>query len=65
VDDEVIEEEFFYPTNLMETVRKALKREKIKLLGLIRNIPMMEEINERINELKDQIHSYGVSSIFT
>jgi hypothetical protein len=65
VDDEVIEEEIFYSTNPMETVRKALKRENIELLGLISRRPMTEEINARINELKAQIHSYGVSGIFT
>jgi len=53
VDDEVIEEEIFYSTNPMETIRKALKRENIELLGLISRRPMTEEISARINELKD------------
>jgi hypothetical protein len=65
VDDEVIEEEIFYSKNPMETVRKALKRENIELLGLISKRLMIEEINTIINELKSQIHSYGVSGIFT
>jgi hypothetical protein len=65
VDDEVFEEEIFYSKNPMETVRKALKRENIELLGLIRRRPMTKEINTRINEMKAQIHSYGVSGIFT
>ena len=65
MDDDVIEEENFYLKNPMETVRKALKRENIELLGLISRRPMTKEINTRINELKAQIHSYGVSDIFT
>jgi hypothetical protein len=65
VDDEVIEEEIFYSKKPMETVRKDLKRENIELLGLISRRPMTKDINTRPNELKDQIHSYGVSGIFT
>ena len=65
MDDEVIEEEIFYSTNPMETVRMALKRETIELLDLISIRPMTEEISARINELKAQIHSYGASGIFT
>jgi hypothetical protein len=49
----------------METIRKALKMENIELFGLISRRPMKEEIITRINELKAQIHSYGVSGIFT
>jgi len=49
----------------METIRKALKRENIELVSLISRRPMMEETKAIINELKDQINSYGVSGIFT
>jgi hypothetical protein len=65
VDDEVFEEEIFYLTNPMEIVRKTLKRENIEILSLISRRPMTEEINTIINELKAQIHSYGVSCFFT
>ena len=49
----------------MDTINKALKKLNIEMISLACISPMTQEIRERIEELKEQIKSYGVSGIFT
>ena len=49
----------------MDTIKKALKKENIETVSLACIRLMTEEIRARIEEMKEQIKSYGVSGIFT
>ena len=49
----------------MDTIKKALKKGNIEMISLACIRPMTQEIRERIEEIKDEIKSYGLSGIFT
>ena len=63
--DEELEDEIYYSIDPMDTIKKALKKENIEMISLDCISPMTQEIRARIEELKEQIKSYGVSGIFT
>ena len=55
-DDEVVaEEDIFYSTEPMETVKKALKKSNQELLRLMVIKPRIEEIKARIDDLRQTI----------
>jgi len=56
---DIHEDEIFYSTNPMETVRKALKKANIEYLGLINKRPLTQEDMARIVEIKTTITNYG------
>ena len=60
-----LEDEIYYSIDPMDTINKAFKKENIEMISLACIRPMTQEIRERIEELKEQIKSYGVSGIFT
>ena len=60
----VTEEDIFYSTNPMETVKKDLKNSNQELLRLIVIRPRTKEIKARIDGLRQKIEHYGVSGIF-
>lgn len=57
--DEELEDEISYSIDPMDTIKKALKKENIKMISLACIRPMTQEIRARIKELKEQIKSYG------
>ena len=59
----VTEEDIFYSTDPMGTMKKDLKRSNQELLTLIKIRPMTEEIKARIFYLRQIIVQYGVSGI--
>ena len=59
----VTEEDIFYSTNPIGTVKKDLKKSNPELLTLIKIRPMTEEIKERIGDLRQKIVQYEVSVI--
>ena len=59
----VIEEDIFYSTGPMGTMKKDLKNSNQELLALIKIRPMTEEIKARISNLRKRIVQYGVSGI--
>ena len=63
--EDLDEEEIFYSTDLIETVMKALKKENIEYLALLRKRPLTQEDRARIAELQNLIKNLGVSDIFT
>ena len=60
----VTEEDIFYSTNPMGTMKKALKKSNQERLKLIVIKPGTEEIKARIDDLRKTIEQYGVSDIF-
>ena len=44
----------------MDTIKKALKKENIEMISLACIRSMTQEIRESIEELEEQIKSYGV-----
>ena len=60
----VAEEDMFYSTNPMGTVKKALKNSNQELLALIKIRPMTKEIKEIISYLRQTIVQYKVSGIY-
>jgi hypothetical protein len=63
--EDIDEDEIYYSTNPMTTVTKALKKDNMEYLGLIRKRPLTQEDGARIVELQTTITNYGVSGIFT
>ena len=60
----VTEEDIFYSTDPMETMKKALKNSNQELLRLIAIRPGTKEIKARMDELRQTIEQYWVSGIF-
>jgi hypothetical protein len=63
VDNVGDDDELFESINLMETIKKALRKENMELIALARCEPM-EENKERCRVLMEDIQRYGVSTIF-
>ena len=59
----VTEEDIFYSTDPMGTVKKDLKKSNQELLALINIRPIIEEIKTRISDLRQTTVQYGVSGI--
>ena len=60
----ITNEDIFYSTNPMETIRKLIKKLNIELISLLKFKPQTPEIKERIIILMEDIHRYGVSVTF-
>ena len=60
----VTEEDIFYSTDPMGTMKKDFKNSNQELLRLIKTKPMTKEIKARIGDLRQTIVQYEVSGIF-
>ena len=60
----VNEEDIYYSTRPMDTVKWALKNYNQDLLDLILIYPVIEEIQAQIDELNENIIRYRVRAIF-